>query len=474
MDPINYTGQQGQNGILQSLAPWIGMTSQIQQNQLNQQTLDQRKAEFQAQQESARQAQEQSRLAAIAQAEKQQKLQEVGGRIFGGGDATPEDYAFYTTNLDPKSIEAGQKLHESRNEEARQSFVNTYGGIKSALDTKTPEGIQVAKEQADQRIAALQNSTSAADKAELAGLQGIRKMMDTNPAIASGWIGTGMYATPEGQKYIDSQYKDKGQPSEIALREAQAAEAWANAMRQKTGSGLSQDADKIINSATDNVTSSVLLANQAENLATAFEQARPAGGWAGNAMEWLKKAAGGQDKYTSLKQEYVKLRNTDVLKNLPPGVASDKDIEIALKAFPDENSNPDQISAFLRGTAKLNRYNAEVNKTRAEWVMDNGNLGPAKSDLSIGGKTIPKGTSFWDYTAKIPIPNVAGGVSSSGQPAASPTNPPAGKAPASAPSGAPAQTQSFSSTVNGKTYSFPSAEAKAAFEKAAREKGLLK
>lgn len=406
MDPINYTGNQGQNAFLQSFAPYVGMASQIQQNQLNEQQLAQRQAEFQAQQEAARQAQEQARLAAIAQAEKQAKIQAAAKDVFGG-NWNPESQAYLIANLPADQLKASKDLWDSRNGQARQDFVNNYGGAYAALANGSPD---TAKQILQNRLDALSDSQSPNDQQEATSIKGMLGMIDQNPKMAQGWLSTGLATTKEGNDYLDSLYKQKGQPSEIALREAQAAEAWANALRQKAGSGLSNDADKIINSATDNVSGSILLASQADNLASAFEQARPVGGWTGNVLETLKRIVGGQDKFTSLKQEYVKLRNTDVLKNLPPGVASDKDIEIALKAFPDENANPDQIAAFLRGTAKLNRYNAEVNKARAEWVAQNGNLGPMREPNQVVGKQVKKGTSFWDFTSSIPIPNVAGGA----------------------------------------------------------------
>lgn len=183
------------------------------------------------------------------------------------------------------------------------------------------------------------------------------------------------------------------------------------------GDGIDESARKVINAAVESALSSDLLASQAASLADEFERAKPPSGWTGNALEWMKKATGGQDQFTKLKQEYVKLRNTDVLKNLPPGVASDKDIEIALSAFPDENANPTQITAFLRGMAKLQQYSSSVNKAKAEWVSQNGSLGPAQVPFTAGGKEVKRGMSFWDFTKAIPMPNSIGNTPTQATPA---------------------------------------------------------
>lgn len=209
-------------------------------------------------------------------------------------------------------------------------------------------------------------------------------------------FGLMMAPLPGGKDAIDAIVK---------LTEEQRA---AREAERPEGTKIDDNARKLMNTSVEAAMSSDLMASQATNLADEFERAKPPAGWTGSALEWMKKAAGGQDQFTKLKQEYIKLRNTDVLKNLPPGVASDKDIEIALSAFPDESANPAQITSFLRGTAKLQQYSATVNKAKAEWVNQNGSLGPAQVAFEAGGKEVKKGMTFWDFTKSIPVPNVIG------------------------------------------------------------------
>ena len=239
-------------------------------------------------------------------------------------------------------------------------------------------------------------------------------------------VGYGMAVLPGGKdafdainalevdRRIDNKVSLEQQLADLAKTRAETQKLNAEALKAELdlkrpdGTKIDESARKLMNDSVTSVVASDLLGTQYENLASAFDAAKPTTGWAGGALEYIKKAVGGQDKFTALKQEYVKLRNTETLKNLPPGAASDKDIEIALQAFPDQQSSPVYIASFLHGVAKLQLYNSAMNKAKAEWVNQNGSLGPAQMDFTVGGIPVKVGTPFWDYTKKVKIPNVAG------------------------------------------------------------------
>ena len=106
------------------------------------------------------------------------------------------------------------------------------------------------------------------------------------------------------------------------------------------------------------------------------------------------------------------MRNTAVLDMLPPGVASDKDIELALAAFPTETSSPANIAGFLRGMAKLQAYESAMNGAKAEWVQQNGNLGTASTEMQVGNRTVLKGGRFSEFIESyMPNTSVLGKVS---------------------------------------------------------------
>lgn len=150
------------------------------------------------------------------------------------------------------------------------------------------------------------------------------------------------------------------------------------------------------------------LATQYDNLANKFQGMVDQYGLVGKTKEEIAKLFGNQDEVTRLKNEFNRVKNSAVLSMLPPGPATDRDIAIFSSPFPDANADPQYIANFLGTMAKLQKYEGQTNDAKAEWIVKNGNLGNAKKDLSIGGNTATKNTTFNDFISKnIVIPNVA-------------------------------------------------------------------
>lgn len=125
-------------------------------------------------------------------------------------------------------------------------------------------------------------------------------------------------------------------------------------------------------------------------------------GAAGSANEWLKKAAGMQDGVTALRQEYTRLRNSAAVASLPPGPATDKDIQMVLEGFPPANASPQVISGFLRGMAKLKDIEASVEGAKVDWLANNrGVLTRANAGFRAGDFTVGAGESFTDFSARV-------------------------------------------------------------------------
>lgn len=165
---------------------------------------------------------------------------------------------------------------------------------------------------------------------------------------------------------------------------------------QKQGQ-LDDNAKKEVNTSTTNA----VLANQSssrlDDLASRIEQ--EGGGWgvASSAGEWLKRVGGFQNGRSDLVNEYTRLRSSEAIKSLPPGVATDKDIELALKGIPPENADSASMVNFLRGAAKLNRIAAASDNARAEWISEVGFLGKPKRDIVIDGVNVPAGTTYAQF-----------------------------------------------------------------------------
>lgn len=89
------------------------------------------------------------------------------------------------------------------------------------------------------------------------------------------------------------------------------------------------------------------------NLANEFARLEVTGGVLGTMKEKWASLTGTQDEITALKTKFNQVKNNMVMEALPPGVASDADIEMAKSGFPDETWNDEQISSYMKGMAKL-------------------------------------------------------------------------------------------------------------------------
>ncbi|MGE7205773.1 hypothetical protein ACQKJZ_08845 [Sphingomonas sp. NPDC019816] len=153
----------------------------------------------------------------------------------------------------------------------------------------------------------------------------------------------------------------------------------------------------LMNNAVISGSANSALAEETRNLADQFAASSARGGMFSGLAEMSKGFFGAQDGVSVLRSRYQQLRNSAAIKSLPPGPASDKDIKIAREGFPSPSAPRDYIVSWLRGMAKMQDIVAAQDNARAEWIAGNGNLGPARRDLTVGGVQIPRGTSFGDF-----------------------------------------------------------------------------
>lgn len=163
------------------------------------------------------------------------------------------------------------------------------------------------------------------------------------------------------------------------------------------GNKLDDSAVKLVNTAVTEAAASEQAAVQALQLADQIETADLGSGATASLNEWGKKVLGIEDSATMMRKEYLRLRNSQALKMLPPGPATDRDIEIAMKGFPAETADPKTLASFLRGMAKMQQFDAAAATARAEWVSEVGSLSKARQDIEVDGVRVPAGTSFTDF-----------------------------------------------------------------------------
>jgi hypothetical protein len=142
----------------------------------------------------------------------------------------------------------------------------------------------------------------------------------------------------------------------------------------KEGQELSGHLQKRLSTATDDAIAAERNVGKFVGLADEIERSDLSGGmFGGKWSETIKDVTGEQDAVSNLRREYNAIKGSQVVSNLPPGAASDKDIELALGGFPTDNASKEQLSGFLRGLSKIQQYNADFNNFKAEYISDTGN-----------------------------------------------------------------------------------------------------
>lgn len=389
-------------------------------------------AQFQAQEAEAKLAM--ARAKAEADAARQAEIDKLMEKLRQPG-ATLNDYLQLAMYMPKDQAKAIQDSVSQMREEEKAAALNESAQIFSAFKAGRPDiAVQYIRRQAEaERAAGNELGAKTAEQwAEMAesGEDGANAVMHM--------FGYQLTALPGGKDAMEAAIKldeerraAAAEPdairqrlANIGLTEAQtnkvnvearklgldADKLAADIERQKNelppGKTLSAPAEKLVNDAVMASAKAKALNVQYTTLAADFEKAITTAGVGARVSEMIKKTLGTEAEPTALRQEYLRLRNTAVLEMLPPGVASDKDIEIAMAAFPTETSSPANIAQFLRGMAKLQAYESASMGAQAEWIQQNGTLGTATGKMTVAGKAVTPGTRFQDFVAQF-IPNTS-------------------------------------------------------------------
>ena len=116
-------------------------------------------------------------------------------------------------------------------------------------------------------------------------------------------------------------------------------------------------------------------ARQAEGIITnilSSNALEAAGGLRATISEGFKEIIGGRDLLSTLRTQATQVINTEVVNNLPPGVASDRDIAIFSKGFP----NPDtatfqELQEYLEASKRINQSLADYGQFKNQYIDKN-------------------------------------------------------------------------------------------------------
>lgn len=377
--------------------------------------------------------------------EQTRRMQEDLALLSQKSNPTAQDFASITTKY-PALAEHFKNTWSMLNTDQQQNRLSQAAQVYSALQAGNTD---VAKRLLNEQMLAAKNSGREQDakaaetmldlvdtKPEMAlnsaglmlssvlGPENFSTTFSTLAKLPSEIAGTQATARKTSAEATKAEYEAKRTPQRLALEERKTASEIRNInsqigeraarlkldrdklqsdvelklyeLGQKSGT-LDDGAKKLINDSTVASVSADQFAGQMLDLATRLEKQGGGYGAFSTAGEWLRQATGNQDAMTQMRQEYTRLRNNQALKMLPPGPASDKDIQVAMKGFPPDNADSATMASFLRGMAKMNQYTAVTENAKAEWVNAVGHLGKPKTDINVDGINVPAGSTFTDF-----------------------------------------------------------------------------
>ena len=202
-------------------------------------------------------------------------------------------------------------------------------------------------------------------------------------------------------KNLQSQISDRAEKLKLDAQTtaANVAEKYATINAKLTE--LPADTRKLVNDAAVLASTSKQAANQMNDLASRIEGLGGYGSFS-RLSEFAKSTIGAEGYETSLRQEYTRIRNSAAIKALPPGPATDKDIELALSGFPKNTADSKLVAQFLRGMAKMQDIDAAVSNAKTDWLaQNNGTLTRAGKTFVAGDFTVRPGESFNDFTDRV-------------------------------------------------------------------------
>jgi hypothetical protein len=147
--------------------------------------------------------------------------------------------------------------------------------------------------------------------------------------------------------------------------------------------------------------SSGMQAQQWDSIADKFAETNAVAGVPGAVSGTLKKWVGYDDDITVLRRQYMGMKAAGVAQNLPPGSASDKDIELASAGFPSEFSSPEKLAEFSRAMARIQRADENIKAARAEFLGRNKGAGIARGSFTVSGIQVQPGQTEADVMRRV-------------------------------------------------------------------------
>jgi len=114
---------------------------------------------------------------------------------------------------------------------------------------------------------------------------------------------------------------------------------------------------------------------EAKQIADELARLSPTAGALGRFEETKDRFFGTEGAVSALRTKINKMTVNIVMDGLPPGAASDKDIELAQSTVPTSTMNPEMLESYFRGVAKISAINSYKERLKVNHLSEtNGNM----------------------------------------------------------------------------------------------------
>jgi len=330
---------------------------------------------------------------------------------------SPQTLTPLLTSLPPQTAEVLRKHWEGMETGQRESQIAFGGQAMSAILAGRTD---LASDLFMQRATAFENA-GRADEAKFN--RDMAELVKVNPQFALAFGASTLGTSEGGERMLRNILAARGAltaerraeaeatgaeataGAAPVLRGAEAARAAAQARNEATP-GLSEAASERVNAAFTASDAARTRADRAQSLADRFSSAYQSGAFT-RATDALGDAFGSQSEGRRFRQEFERLRSGEIVRALPPGPATDRDIQIFSRGFPSPEADADTIKQFLQSVARMAAYEADYNRFRGMFMDANsGSMGRARRSFEIDGVTIPAGADMSSAFRRVITPRI--------------------------------------------------------------------
>ena len=305
-------------------------------------------------------------------------------KLANNPNANARDYAEIANLLPPETANSVRASYKMMTDEKRENTLTSVGQVLAAsMSGNNADALKLLKDRA-------QGLRNTGQEQEAKGLDTWVGMLEKTPQFGKDMIATMVSTMPEGVKVVESAFK---------------------VAQERKMSNMPEDVRKLVNTSVGEAEKLRNQSNQAADLADRFQTAanqadtswwdrNTSTGSIGALGEWIKSQGGSENEITQMRKDYASFRNTQaaaLLKDFRP--ASDTDVAMVMKGFLPDTADMKQVASYLKGMAKVSKYQTELESGKADWVQQVGTLGKAQTEMTINGVTVPAGTSYTKYSA---------------------------------------------------------------------------